>query len=251
MIKAIIIDDELHVRKHIEEMCSRFFANEIQIIASCANIEDGVKQVTSLKPDFIFLDINIQNKSGFEVVERIKHVVDCEIVFVTAHAEYAIRAFESAAMHYILKPITENHIREVMHRLKKRKDNFSKIDRISILMDNMNNNSTYGQRIVIPNANGFDVFNVKTITHVKADGSYCEIFSFNETKGFTCSKSLKSIQDQLDPSIFKKCHRSYLVNINYVKSFDKSSGNIYLVDGTVIPMSIRNKKDFSNAFFNQ
>ncbi|UYW02548.1 LytTR family DNA-binding domain-containing protein [Flavobacterium agricola] len=249
MIKAIIIDDELHVRKHIEEICKQSFPNEIQIVASCGTIDEGVKNITQLKPDFIFLDISIQNKSGFEVVERTKNVVNCEIVFVTAHAEYAIRAFESAAMHYILKPITENHIKEVVARLKKRKTQTTKVDRISILMDNMSTNSTYSPRIVIPNAHGFEVFSVNTITHLKADGSYCEIFTINDEKGFVCSKSLKSVQDQLDPAIFKKCHRSYLVNINYVKSFDKSLGNIYLVDGTVLPMSIRNKKDFSNAFF--
>ena len=249
MITAIIIDDELHVRKHIEAICNQAFTNEIEILASCSNIEDGIKSITSLKPDFVFLDISIQNKSGFEVVERIKNIVECEIVFVTAHAEFAIRAFESAALHYILKPITENHIREIVTRFKKKKFNFSKIDRMSILMENMSSNSNYSPRIIIPNSNGFVVFSVNTITHIKADGAYCEIFTINESKGFVCSKNLKSIQDQLDPNIFKKCHRSFLVNINYVKSFDKSLGNIYLVDGTVIPMSIRNKKDFSNAFF--
>jgi two-component system, LytTR family, response regulator len=250
MIKAIIIDDELHVRKHIEAICNQSFANEIVILASCGNIEDGIKSINTFKPDFIFLDISIQNKSGFEVVERIKNSVDCEIVFVTAHAEYAIRAFESAALHYILKPITENHIKEVVTRFNKKKYNYSKIDRMSILMENMTSNSNYSPRIVIPNVNGFVVFSVNTITHIKADGAYCEIFTINEDKGFVCSKSLKNIQDQLDPNVFKKCHRSYLVNTSYVKSFDKSLGNLYLMDGTVIPMSIRNKKDFSNAFFN-
>lgn len=249
MIRVVIVDDELHVRKHIEAICNQSFVNEIEILESCGNIEDGIKAITTLKPDFVFLDISIQNKSGFEVVERVKNIVDSEIVFVTAHAEYAIRAFESAALHYILKPITEAHIRDVIARYKKKKFNYSKIDRMSILMENMSSNSNYSQRIVIPNTNGFVVFSVNTITHIKADGAYCEIFSINESKGFVCSKSLKSIQDQLDPNIFKKCHRSYLVNTNYVKSFDKALGNIYLVDGTLIPMSIRNKKDFSNAFF--
>lgn len=251
MIKVVIVDDELHVRKHIEAICTQTFANEIEVLASCGNIEDGIKSIITFKPDFVFLDISIQNKSGFEVVERVKNSVDCEIVFVTAHAEYAIRAFESAALHYILKPITENHIREVISRFKKKKFNYSKIDRMSILMENMSSNSDYSPRIIIPNNNGFVVFSVNTISHIKADGAYCEIFTINESKGFVCSKSLKSIQDQLDPNVFKKCHRSFLVNINYVKSFDKSLGNLYLVDGTVIPMSIRNKKDFSNAFFNQ
>jgi len=251
MIRSVIIDDELHVRKHIEAICTQSFSNEIEILASCGNVEDGILAITTFKPDFIFLDISIQNKSGFEVVERIKNIVDCEIVFVTAHAEFAIRAFESAALHYILKPISENHIKEVVSRFKKKRYNYSKIDRMSILMENITNNSSYSPRIVIPNNSGFVVFSVNTITHIKADGAYCEIYTLNETKGFVCSKSLKGIQDQLDPNIFKKCHRSFLVNTNYVKSFDKSLGNIYLVDGTVIPMSIRNKKDFSNAFFNQ
>lgn len=248
MIRTIIIDDETHVRNHIANLCKEYFSNEIHVVATCSTVEDAIKNIIDVKPDFIFLDISIQNKSGFEVVEKIKGVVDCEIVFVTAHADYAIRAFDSAALHYILKPIQEEHIREIVKRFNKKKFNHSKIDRISILMENINSNSNYSNRIIIPNNNGFEVFSSNTISYIKADGSYCELFTINNDKGFMSSKSLKAIQDQLDPNIFKKCHRSFLVNINYVKSFDKNLGNITMVDGTIIPMSIRSKKEFANAF---
>lgn len=248
MIKTIIIDDETHVRNHIAALCKEFFFNEIQVVATCSTVDEAIKTIIEIKPDFIFLDISIQNKSGFEVVEKIKGIVDCEIVFVTAHADYAIRAFDSAALHYILKPISEEHIKEVVKRFNKKKFNHSKIDRLSILMENINNNSSFSSRIIIPNTNGFEVFSTSTISYIKADGSYCEIFTINSDKGFMSSKSLKNLQDQLDPTIFKKCHRSYLVNINYVKSFDKNLGTITMVDGTLIPMSVRSKKEFANAF---
>lgn len=248
MIKVIIVDDEHHVRKHIESICAKLFSDEIIIQASCATVDEAVYSINTHKPDLVFLDISIQNKNGFEVVEKTKNFVDCEIVFVTAHEEYAIKAFEASALHYILKPITEEQILEVVNRYKKINYNISKIDKLSIFIEHLSGGTGANQRVVVPNQNGFEVFSANAITYIKADGAYSEIYSLNTNKATVCSKSLKMFQDILDPKVFHKCHRSYLVNINYVKSYDRTEGVIYMIDGTEIPLSIRSKKEFANAF---
>lgn len=242
MIKAIIIDDELHAREYLGGIIERYFSNQILLLASCKNIKEGIDNIEKYNPDIVFLDINMQNESGFDLLKEIPKI-EFEIIFTTAHSEFAIDAIKWSALDYLLKPIDHLELAITIKRFEKKWKNKIEFDRFRLLIENIAIDDQSNAKIAFPIENGFKVVKINSILYCQSDINYTKIFLNNGTS-FILSKTLKLIEELLPNSFFLRVHKSYLVNFNYVTYFNRSlDAYIELANFTKIPVSIRKKDD--------
>jgi len=224
MIKAIIIDDEERARRvlktSLEEHCEG-----VEIITSCKNVPDGVLAINEHNPDVVFLDIEMPDYSGFELLGFFKKV-DFEIIFVTAYSEYAVRAFEVSAIDYILKPIELDKLQEALNKLRERIKEQNMYTRLSTLKSNLQNKCI--KKIAVPVKDGLLFVEVKDILGIDADGSYSKLHMTNGSS-LLVSKKLKYFEQLLEGNTqFFRIHRSHIVNLSHITKYSKHNSIVQL-----------------------
>lgn len=243
MIKTIIIDDEPHCVDRILSFIERQ-PNTFQVLATCNTIEEALDVVPTLKPDLIFLDIKVHNKTGFDFLKAIEQV-DFKIIFTTAFDKYAIKAFKFSAFDYLLKPIDYHDFIDAIERLKTKINSINFENQIKNLLINLK--PEHKKIITIPSLTGFETVPVDDIIHLEADTSYTHIFT--KDRKILVSKPIKFYEDLLDENTFIKTHKSHLININHVKKYFKGKQSYVLMsDHKNVPISVRRKDDFLKYF---
>jgi two-component system LytT family response regulator len=242
-IKAIIVDDSAQARKLLRLMIQEL-ANDVSILGEAENVNEAVDLIKKQKPDVVFLDIEMPGKSGLQLVEEIsKEEANYDIIFTTAYNDYALKAFRLSAIDYLLKPIDEQQLEEAIAKLRERKllkDNKKQFDTLKY---NLSNNSD--SIICIPMLNGNEYVYLKSIEFLEAEGSYVKIHLV-EQKQKVVAKNLKYFENALQNSpIFFRAHRSYLLNLQHVKKFEK--GKIITTTGAEIDLARERKNDFLQA----
>ncbi len=239
-LKTIIIDDEQNavdfIFSIIEEYCPG-----LEVVAKAYNVSDGVEKIKTLRPDLVFLDVEMPNGTGFDLLTHFPEK-DFDVVFITAFNHYAIKAIKFSAVDYILKPININEFIEAADRvIKKRAVNLSPgNESVKILMENLK--SAYPTRLAIPVADGMEYLNPKDIVRIEADRSY-SWFHLAGSRKILVSKHLKEFQELLSDRYFFRSHNSHLVNLKFVKKYVRRDGGyIEMHDGSQIPIS-RTRKD--------
>lgn len=224
-LSSLIIDDELHARillkTLIEENCP-----DINIIGEAESVEGAILKIQELKPDLIFLDIKLKNRSGFEVLEAIKNR-ECQIIFTTAYSEYAIKAFEYSAAHYLLKPINIEKLEKAVLRAANKQSDFRALEFLELIK---NFQDISNEKIALPNRTGEEYVYIKNIICCSASGSYTEIF-FHDGKKTLVSKPLGYFEKKLNPSLFTRTHKKYIVNLQEVNSLEKGRTSILTLSG--------------------
>lgn len=242
MIKAIIIDDELHAREYLERIIERYFSNKILLFASCKNIKEGIECIDKYNPDIVFLDINMQDESGFDLLKKIPKI-EFEIIFTTAHSQFAIDAIKWSALDYLLKPINHLELVITIRRFEKKLNNKIEFDRFRLLIENISSDDQLNSKIAFPIENGFKIVKINSILYCQSDINYTKIF-LNNGSHFILSKTLKLIEEQLPSSIFIRVHKSFLVNTNYITYLSRSiDAYVELSNNIKIPVSTRKKED--------
>lgn len=246
MIKTIIIDDEYNSREFLEKLLNRYFPNKFLIIAKCESIDEAVLAIESGEPKLVFLDVQMPNKNGFELFKIINNIT-FEVVFTTAHSEFAIDAIKCSALDYLLKPINYIDLLETIKKIDSKLNKALQQDKLMLLLENLDHGSDEFRKVAIPTDAGFEFIKMNTILYCKADSNYCQIVCAGDKK-ITLSKTLKYVEELLPKSIFIRIHKSYLVNLNYVSRFNKTNElNLELVNGERLPVSVRKKEEFINA----
>jgi two-component system LytT family response regulator len=249
MITAIIIDDEDHARESLRKVISQF-CPEINILGVGENVDEAIELVHRFTPDIVFLDIEMPNGNGFTIFKHFKHP-NFKTIFTTAYEEYAIKAFRFAALDYLTKPIDFRQLQESIGRFKSKQKVELNEQRIELLLENLMNRPSEFNKIVIPDYDGFTLINISDIVYCKADGSYTEIFMLNGKK-ITTSKLLKSMEELLPKETFYRIHKSFLINMNLIKRYNKVDGHQVLMENQVLlDVSDRNKKDFIDKLHNR
>lgn len=246
MIKTIIIDDEYNASEFLEKMLKRYFPNKFHICKTCENIDDAVKAVEEHQPDLVFLDIQMPNKNGFELFKEIKEI-NFEVIFTTAHSEYAIDAIKRSALDYLLKPINYIDLLGAVNRFEQKNKKENQEKQLNILIENIDSGDTAHKKIAIATETGFEFVKFNTIIYLEAQNNYTK---FNLTNGssITTSKTLKHFEEILPSELFFRIHKSYLVNMNFIKRFTKGDEQfVELITGQQLPVSIRKKDEFINA----
>jgi two-component system, LytTR family, response regulator len=238
MLKVIIIDDEDHCIKTLEWSIAQYWSSEVEIIATTQNPIEGLKLVNSLKPDILFLDIEMPHLNGIDLAEMIQDS-KTNIVFTTAYNQYAIKAIKLSALDYLLKPVDHEELGKVIEKIKLQQTVDIK-GQIKNLQDAKKTKVL--NKIALKDTNGFTLVAFNDIVFIRGENNYSEFKLVNGSK-MLVSKTLSSVEDILDMEVFFRIHKSFIINLQYVASFKKADGgDLIMTDGTSIPIS-RNKKD--------
>ncbi len=246
IIKAIIIDDEERARTTLSSLLKDYCKN-VEIIESCSNVPEGVLAINKLRPQLVFLDIEMPEFNGFELLSFFREV-DFEIIFVTAYNEYALKAFEVSAVDYVLKPVDIDKLQAAVEKAETRLNTFDMQNRLEVLKESFKNEQF--NKIALPVADGLWFVDTTDIVYLEADGAYTEVWLRNGSK-ILVSKKIKFFEDVLDkrPNFFRS-HRSYLVNINFIKKYNKSDNALTLDNGKTVVISRDRKSEFENQLKN-
>lgn len=243
MIKTVIIDDEYNASEFLEKMLKRYFPNKFHICKTCENIDDAVIAIEEHQPDLIFLDIQMPNKNGFELFKEIKEI-NFEVIFTTAHSEYAIDAIKRSALDYLLKPINYIDLLGAVNRFEQKNKKENQETQLNILIENIDSGDTAHKKIAIATETGFEFVKFNTIIYLEAQNNYTKFYLTNGTS-ITTSKTLKHFEEILPSELFFRIHKSYLVNMNFIKRFTRGDEQfVELITGQKLPVSIRKKDEF-------
>jgi two-component system, LytTR family, response regulator len=241
MIKCIIIDDEPLARDFLRTILAEN-CSEITLVATAEDVLTGVKMIQEHKPEIVFLDVEMPGYSGFQLLDFFENI-DFQVIFTTAHADYALRAFQVSAVDYILKPIQIEHIIRAVKKANILRGNKSNNENLKVLKDNLQEGKIV--KIALPLGSTLIFVSPEDFMLLSADGSYTNII-LTDGRKFLISKKLKEFEDVLkDYPQFFRAHRSHLINMHYVKQFNKSEGGMILMNHDVeLPLSKEKKDEF-------
>lgn len=240
MIKAIIIDDEAKARRMMEALLKEY-CPDVEVLETAEDVPSGVLAINKHKPDVLFLDVEMPGYTGFQLLDFFKEV-DFEIIFTTAHSDYALQAFQVSAVDYLLKPIQISELIKAVEKLKKIKGVESK-KRIETLKENFKDSSI--KKLALPVAEGLIFCDINDIQYLEADGSYTH-FIFTDGKKLMVSKKIKEFEDVLNTNNhYFRTHRSFIVNLDKIKQYVKQDGGYILLENNVqIPLARERKDEF-------
>ncbi len=242
-IKAVLVDDSEQARKLLRLMLKEL-APDILVAGEAADVSSAVDLIRKLKPDVVFLDIEMPGKSGLQLLDELpRDEVHYEIIFTTAFNDYALKAFRLSAIDYLLKPIPEKDLVEALDRLRDRKDQKELKSRLDALTANLN--SEKEKVLCIPVMSGYEYLRLDEIEHIEADGSYTKIMCV-DSKTKTVSKNLKYFENALlDQERFIRVHRSFLINLDQMRAFSRTGrGTIVMKSGKEIDLARDRREDF-------
>jgi two-component system LytT family response regulator len=242
-LTAIIVDDAPAARELLRLMLAELAPN-VAIKGEAENVAQAVALIKSAKPDLIFLDIEMPAKSGLQLVTEIAQTeFNYQIIFTTAYNQYAIQAFRLSAIDYLLKPIKEQQLVEAVEKAAQQKQLAQSAQLLANLQHNLSIQN--GNILAIPLQYNCEYLPVNDIECIEAEGAYVHIFLKNNKKIFL-AKTLKYFEQALSHlAFFVKIHRSYIINLHYMRSFCKSErGIITLLSGKEVELSRSHRKDF-------
>ncbi|HEX8956511.1 MAG TPA: LytTR family DNA-binding domain-containing protein [Burkholderiaceae bacterium] len=218
-LRALIVDDEPLARNNLLTLLAR--DGELQVVGQCGSGEEALAAIPALKPDIVFLDVQMPECDGFDVLERLAGAPGFSVVFVTAYHEHAVRAFEVGALDYLLKPFDDKRFAQVLERVRAR-----------------HSQPAEARRFIVKNGGTIDVVKLKDIVWVEAADYYSTLHTAG--KSHMLRRSLADLETQLAPQGFARIHRSAIVNLERVRSLEIRADGEYevlLQDGERLRMS--------------
>lgn len=240
VLKAILIDDELKSRSNLRQLLMEYCTN-VEIIAEAGSAVEALKLIKELNPDLLFLDIEMGEVSGFDLLKLLNGQQKFEVIFVTAFDKYGIQAVKACAIDYLLKPINilelSNAVEKAVMQINPKKEN----ERLKELVANLDRGDDE-QRIAIPLSDKIEFLAISKIIRLEAEGNYTHIYLDNKKQYLVC-KTLKEYQDLLENHNFIRTHQSHLINFRKISAYVKTDGGyVAMEDGSQVPIS-RQKKD--------
>ncbi|MBK9328268.1 MAG: response regulator transcription factor [Sphingobacteriales bacterium] len=238
-MKLLITDNEYHIRSATRELLLAF-CPEITRIDEATGVEDGLKKIKNDPPDILLLDVEMDDGTGFDLLKQIQNP-EFQLIFVTAHNQYAVQAFKFSAIDYLLKPIDPDELRTAISKAASRKRNNDLKAQIRIMMEQLSNKMDPDKKIVLKDHSATYFIKVTDILFCEADGTYTK-FYLSPEKVIVVSKNLKEYENILEPLGFLRTHHSFLVNPHKIIAYDKrDSGSLLLEGHHSIPVSQRKK----------
>lgn len=248
MITCIIIDDEKPAREFLTKLINQYFGQKLVVLEAVESVEKGVEAINKMHPELIFLDIEMKGEDGFQLFKYFDNVF-FDIIFTTAHKDYAIDAIKHAAIDYLLKPINFVDMNEAIKRLERKQTASTNQQRISALLENLNTDSSQFNKIAIPTSTGYELEKVSNILYCEGFDNYAKIVTL-QGKEIVITKTLKYLEETLPNNVFIRIHKSTLVNLNHVTSYSRVDGySVTMANGKQLDVSFRKNENLINTIF--
>lgn len=242
MLKAVVIDDIESIRREYLALIKAHCPN-VQILGQADSVESGVKLIRQTNPDLVFLDVEMGDGTGFDLLQKLKPI-NFKVIFVTGHEDFAIRAFRFSAIDYLLKPVDAT---ELVDAVKKAEEAISK-DVFETKLNNLFTNLERPknlQKLILKTADRIYSVNIQDIVNCESDKNYTTFYLINAPK-LVVSNNLKEYETMLTPYNFFRTHKSHLINLAYFDHYVKADGGntIVMKNKQSIPLSVRKKDEF-------
>ncbi len=239
-IKTVIVDDEKRARESIADMIA-LYCPKLNIAGVADSVLSGLEMIKTENPDLVFLDIKMQDGTGFDLLNRIENK-NFALIFLTAYDEYAIKAFKFSAVDYLLKPLDPDELISAVNKAVEDIEN-NKMN-ISTLIENLNSIKKDNKKIVLKTTDSIHLISINDIIRLESTGNYTKFYLVNQ-KPIMVSHTLKDYDDILTEYGFFRVHQSHLVNLQHIIRLDKADGGvIVLTNNEQAPISIRKKEAF-------
>lgn len=242
MIRAIIIEDEENSRIVLRNMLSDYF-KDIEVLALCKNNKEGKEAIESFQPDLVFSDIELENKSVFDMLQQLSSV-EFGIIFTTAYDKYAVQAIKFSALGYLLKPFSKEELTEAVNHYMQKRNKQESAQQLEALFHNLKRMQGGSKKIVLPTFEGLTVVPVNEIVRCQSEVNYTNFFLTSKIK-MLITKTLKEYEELLEDYDFIRVHNSHLINLHHVKKYSRGAGGtVTMSDASVVDISRRKKDEF-------
>lgn len=258
MIRSVIVDDEEKSRKLLRNLI-KDYCDQVEVVDMADSMDSAIQVIKKNKPDLLFLDIEMPDGNGFDLLENIGGLQP-EVIFTTAYDQYAIQAIHFSVMDYLLKPINIDELKAAVKKVEKKineqVEKQSINQSLKVLLEN-HKAQTSDRKIGLPTQNGINFVPIKDIIMCKAEGNYSIIYLIGRQHQEIVSKTLKEFEDMLKDFNFFRVHRSYLVNLNHIKEYSRTNqsadydgdgGSVVMVNNAHIPVSRDKRKYLLDRF---
>lgn len=246
MIKAILIDDEVHCLDTLGMMLSDY-CPDVQVVEQCSSGKKGLVAIKKYQPDLVFLDIEMPVLNGFEVLEQLE-AITFAIIFTTGYDQYAIKAIRFSALDYLMKPVDPKELVAAVHKIEEQKHRPTE-EQFNLLIERVKQKDRVISRIAVPTSYGYELLPTEEIVYCEANDNYTHLV-LKDKKKITACRTLKEIGEQLqDFTFFVRVHHSYIVNLNEVTRYVRGDGGfLVLNDDTTINVSRSRKEALLKKF---
>lgn len=246
MLKTIIIDDEQHCSDVLKAMLEQKFAHVIKVEAVANNAVEGAILIKHLKPSLVFLDVEMPVQTGIDLLVSLDKI-DFEVIFTTAHEQYALKAIKLNALDYLLKPFSIEELETAIEKCINKKSQPLSNEAMSSLLGNLKNNTADNKKIGLPTSNGTRFIPIQDIIRIEASSNYSTFYFTNNTK-LTIAKTLKEFEEMLLPYNFFRVHNSHLINLSKLQQYVSRDGDYVIMnDSSKVEVSRRRKSELLDA----
>jgi two-component system LytT family response regulator len=242
MIRTLIVDDIQKLRESLKDLLAKNCPS-VEIIGEAANVGDALKQIGKLKPDLVFLDIELSDGTAFELLSKLKSIA-FKVIFVTAYNEYAIKAFKFSALDYLLKPVDRDDLINAVQKAEAVIQKEQLGEKIQVLLSHITPPVLNARKIVLRTAERIYSVSIEDIVRCESDKNYTT-FYMKDRKKLLVSTTLKEYDDMLAAHGFARVHQSHLINMAYFDHFLKNDGGYAVMkDTSQVPISSRKRQEF-------
>ena len=244
-MKALIVDDEPKARKNLLNLLTEYCPN-VDVINAVGTVDDAVDVINQNDIDLLFLDIEMDGETGFDLLERFEEI-DFTIIFITAHDESALKAFKFSAIDYLLKPVDIDDLKGAVDKVESRKHITSNKAQLDYLMDQLKTNQP-PPKLIVHTSESLVFVDFVDIMRCESDEGYTTVHLVN-AKPILSSKNIKYFEDLLETRSFFRIHRSHLINLRMVKEYIKNDGGyVVMKDNAILPVSRRKRQEFLDTY---
>lgn len=245
-IRSLIIDDDPFIREMLSDKL-KHYAPEVKILSTATSGAEGLVEINAHKPDLIFLDVEMSDMTGFEMLENIKPI-EFQTIFITSYSHYAIKAIRFNALDYLLKPIDLGELKAAIERFKTESRHQPRIENLNLALHNLHEVDVSAHQLVLQTQQGEMRLAVNDIIRIEGERNYSYIY-LRQGKKKLVAKTLANLEERMEGKGFFRCHRSYLVNNKHIEKI-RASIAVCMSDGVEVPISRRNKTEFIRWFEN-
>ena len=246
MIRVIIVDDEPKNRKILRSLLTDF-CPEVAIVGEAASAEEALTLIDETPPDLLLLDIEMPRGNAFDLLDQLMPV-KFEIIFITAFDEYTLKAFRYSALDYLLKPVDIQELKTAVKKASEKISLKSINKQLANLLQNVQSPGMIAPKIALPTQDGFIFQSTREIVRFEARGNYTYVFT-SEGNKHVSSRTIRQYEEMLPESLFFRIHNSHIINLNYIKKYNKGRGGLVIMsDGSQLEVATRRKDAFLALF---